>query len=69
MDKTINFSRKSPKILTTRSTFNRVAKEIIKNVDNESCCPELKRVFDNTGAAIIGYCKKARNEIPEERTH
>ena len=39
----------------------------MKNVDDESYCPEVKRVFDNKGAAIIDYCKKARNEIPEER--
>ena len=67
MDKTINFLKKESDDFDQREYINIVAKEIIKNVDNGSCCPERKQVFDKKGVATIYYCKKARNEIPEER--
>ena len=66
MDKTINFLKESEDF-DHKEYIKRVAETIIENVDNESYCPDLKRVFDNKGAAIIDNCKKARNEIPEER--
>ena len=67
MDKTIYFLKEESEDFDHKDYINRVAEAIRKNVDNESNCPDLKRVFDNKGAAIIDYCKKARNEIPEER--
>ena len=66
MDKTINFFEKESEDFDHKEYINRIAEPIIKNVDTESHCPDLKQVFDNKGAATIDYCKKARNEIPEE---
>ena len=67
MDKTSNFLKKESEDFDHKAYINRIAEEIIKDVDNESCCPERKQVFDNKGVATIYYCKKAKNEIPEER--
>ena len=67
IDKTINFLKKESEDFDHKEYINRVAEAIIKNVDDESYCPEVKRVFETQGAAIDDYCKKARNEIPEER--
>ena len=67
MDKNINFLKKESEDFDHKEYINRVDEAIIKKVDDESYCPELKRVFDNKDAVIIYYCKKARNEIPEER--
>ena len=65
--KTIYFLKEESEDFDHKEYINRVAEAIMKNVDDESYCPEVKRVFETQGAAIIDYCKKARNEIPEER--